>query len=145
MEHTLWVSRVPETIQEARQLVSKAAQEIAWSPQEDGYRYASFDTNYAGIEQRWLLVFSEQAYKREAQTLQKRLARQEEALQKQMKQFSAELFACETDAHKAFRRHQKAHSLFMLTPSVVPVEKHGKTGRPKKGETKQCMGYQIQV
>ncbi len=145
MEHTVWVSRVPETIQEARQLVSRPAQEIAWSPQEDGYRHASFDINYAGIEQRWLLVFSEQAYKREAQTLQKRIARQEEALQKEMKAFSAELFACETDAHKAFRRHQKAHPLFILTPSVVPVEKHGKIGRPRKGETKQCVGYQIQV
>ncbi len=145
MEHTLWVSRVPETIQEAKQLVSKPAQEIAWSQQEDGYRHASFDINYAGIEQRWLLVFSEQAYKREAQTLQKRIARQEEALQKQMKAFSAEPFACEADAHKAFRRHQKAHPLFMLTPSVVPVEKHGKAGRPRKGEVKQCVGYQIQV
>ncbi|UAW63734.1 IS1634 family transposase [Mycoavidus sp. HKI] len=145
MEHTIWVSRVPETILEARELVSKSTQEIAWSEQEDGYRHASFDMDYAGIQQRWLLVFSEQAYQREAQSLQKRLTKQEQALQKQMKQFSTELFACEADAHKTFRREQKSHPLFILAPTVAPVEKYEKAGRPKKGETKQCMGYQIQV
>ncbi|KAG0323184.1 hypothetical protein BGZ97_012342 [Linnemannia gamsii] len=145
MAHTLWVSRVPETIQEAKELVSQPAQAIAWHTQEDGYRYAPFDSDYAGIQQRWLLVFSEQAYKREAQTFQKRLAKQEDTLQKQMKQFSAELFACEADALKAFKREQKAHPFFILSSSMVPVEKHAKIGRPKKGEAKSCWGYQVHV
>ncbi len=145
MAHTLWLSRVPETIRAAKELVSQPEEEITWHTQEDGYRHASVDNDYAGIQQRWLLVFSPAAYQREEQTFQKRLAKQEEALQKQMKQFSAELFACEADAQQAFKREQKAYPLFILVPSVVPVEKHGKTGRPKKGEAKSCVGYQIQV
>ncbi len=145
MEHTFWVSRVPETIGEARELVSKPDQEITWHTQEDGYRHASFDINYAGIQQRWLLVFSEAAYQRETQTLQKRVAKQEQALQKQMKPLSTTLFACEADALQAFKREQKAHPFFILTSSIVPVEKHGKMGRPRKGEAKQCLGYQVHV
>lgn len=145
MQNTLWVSRVPETLQAAKELVGLPESAIAWETQEEGYRLASFDNDYAQIKQRWVLVSSQQAYQREAKTFQNRLVKQEEKLQAQMRAFSREVFACETDAHKAFKIHQKAFPFFTLVSQVIPIEKHVKAGRPKRGEQKQSMGYQIQV
>jgi hypothetical protein len=34
-----------------------------------GYQIADFKSNYGGVAQRWLLVYSEQAYQREKATL----------------------------------------------------------------------------
>ena len=145
MASVIWVSRVPEIILEARNLVTKSAADIIWSVADDGYKMAAFDSHYAGIKQRWLLVFSEQAYKREEKTLQKKLIKQEDALTKSLRQFSSEMFVCEKDAQKAFDKQQKAQTLFTLTSTIVAVEQYAHAGRPKAGEIKQCIGYRVQT
>jgi len=61
----LWLTRVPETIEEARGLVLKPEKEIEWKDVGGGYKTMSTRSTYGGIEQRWLLVYSEKAYKRE--------------------------------------------------------------------------------
>ena len=61
----LWLTRVPETIKEAKELVHKSDCEVEWEELEKGYKIAQHVSNYGGIEQHWLLVFSEQAYERE--------------------------------------------------------------------------------
>ena len=50
----LWLSRVPETITEARALVEKPENEILWVEREKGYKTASFNSNYGDVDQRWL-------------------------------------------------------------------------------------------
>lgn len=145
MKDTLWVSRVPETVKEAKALVAKPTEEIAWVPQENGYQTAAFHSNYAGIGQRWLLVFSAQAYQREKKTLYRRLDKQEEALKKRLKHFGNEVFSCEKDAEKALEKHRKSYHLFTLTSSIVPVEKYATRGRPKGNQEKQCVGYRVET
>ncbi|KAG6559341.1 hypothetical protein RHABOEDO_000321 [Candidatus Rhabdochlamydia oedothoracis] len=58
----IWVTCVRETITEARRLIEKTEEEIVWENREKGYKTSGFKSLYGGIEQRWLLVFSEQAY-----------------------------------------------------------------------------------
>ena len=60
----LWLTRVPETIKEAKALTTKPDQEIEWKELEDGYKVSAFSSNYGGLKQRWLLVYSEQAHHR---------------------------------------------------------------------------------
>jgi transposase len=69
----VWVTRVPETIAEAKKLIEKRDEEIAWVEWEGGYKAAGYESSYGGIEQRWLLIFSEQAYQREKKTFEKKL------------------------------------------------------------------------
>ena len=57
----------------------------------------------------------------------------------------AEVFACEADAQKAFNKRQKAHPLFNLTAQITRVEKYARAGRPKAGQEKACIGYQVRV
>lgn len=139
----LWLSRVPETILDARELIERPSQAIEWQEHEKGYKTATFESNYGGIEQRWLLVYSEQAYQREKKTLEKKLAKQEELLRKALWHISNETFNCEEDAIKALKPLKKKYYLFKFNEVIVPVLKYEKSGRQKMGETKKIIGYQI--
>ena len=75
-----WVTRVPETIVEARNLVEKANANISWDERGNGYKTSGCKSSYGGVEQRWLLVFSEQAYLREKKTLEKKIEKEEDKL-----------------------------------------------------------------
>ena len=55
---------------------------IAWKAVSDGYKTESKVSNYGGIEQRWLLVFSEKAYQKEKQTCEKNWIKMEARLQR---------------------------------------------------------------
>src|SRR3990167_8268008 len=68
-----WLSRVPETIRACSQLTSLASEDLNWQTGENGYQWSEFCSTYGGIKQRWLLVFSEQAYEREKKTLMRRI------------------------------------------------------------------------
>ena len=54
-----WVTRVPETIKQAKELISLVATEDMVEL-EKGYRLSLIGT-YGNIKQRWLLVYSKQA------------------------------------------------------------------------------------
>lgn len=140
----LWLSRVPETITEARELVELAEQRIDWKQSEKGYKTASFFSYYGEIEQRWLLVFSEQSYKREKETFDRKLAKQDEELKKLLWHLGNEIFSCESDAIKGVGKATKKFLYHSVETKIIPVIGHGKAGRPKRGETGEIVGYQIQ-
>jgi transposase len=78
----LWLSRVPETIKEARALVEKSDSGISWTEREKGYKTANFTSHYGNIEQRWLLIYSEKSYQREKKTVERKLKKSDELLEK---------------------------------------------------------------
>lgn len=139
----VWVTRVPETIAEASNLIEKQGEEITWVEREGGYKTAGYESCYGGIDQRWLLVFSEQAYEREKKTLEKRLEREEEKLQKELCRFGKEEFHCEQDAIKALEEIKKEYKLHTIEAQAVPLSKHVGRGKPKKGAEKVIVGYKV--
>lgn len=140
-----WVTRVPETIAEAKRLVEKRDAKISWAERGNGYKTAEYRSLYGGIEQRWLLVFSEQAYQRERKTLEKKLKKEEEKLKQALWHFGNQEFHCEEDALKAFENIRKEHKLHTLEAQVVPINKHAVRGKPKKGAEKIVVGYKMKA
>jgi transposase len=140
----LWLTRVPETIKEAREPVEKMENEIEWKEQENGYKTAKFESNHGGVKQRWLLVFSEQAYMREKKTLEKNLKTKDVALKKALWHVSNELFECEEDAKKFLKQLVKKQRLHKINSCIFPVLKYAKSGKPKVGEEKIIVGYKIE-
>lgn len=139
----LWLSRVPETIGEARKLVETADDLIAWKAQDKGYKIASFDSNYGDIQQRWLLVFSKQAYEREKKTFNKKLKKQDESLENLLWHLGNETFSCESDAKKAVEKIGKKFPYHTIRNTVGSIAKYKKSGRPKKGAQADETFYQI--
>ncbi|WP_263840538.1 IS1634 family transposase [Salinibacter sp.] len=60
---TKFITRVPGTVEEARQVVEEADPE-AMKPLTDGYRATALYSEYGDVHQRWLLVWSEEAEQR---------------------------------------------------------------------------------
>lgn len=141
----LWVTRVPENIIEAKELIEQLDEEIAWEEGEGGYKTAEYKSCYGGIEQRWLLVFSEQAHEREKKTLEKKLEREEKELKQELWHFGNQEFHCETDARKAFEGLKEKSKLHKLTGELVAIDKHTVRGRPKKDSEKVIIGYRMET
>ena len=138
-----WLTRVPETIKQAKTLLQTPDEDIDWMAQPKGYRLAAFESDYGGVAQRWLLVYSKQAYRREKNTLDKKLAKQEEQLDKALWHLGNQSFACEADALAALKPLQKKYPLFAIAARTEAIEKHTDRGRPRAGAKTTTSGYRV--
>lgn len=127
-----WLTRVPERILEAKKLVlsQEKVEEI-----EPGYLGREVKSNYGEIEQRWLLVYSQQAYLREEKTLRKNVAKEFEKKRVELKKLCAQEFDCEKDAKKNLERWSKGLKYQRLAKIQIS-SRHVKKGRgrPRLGE-----------
>jgi transposase len=140
-----WVTRVPETIVEAKKLVEKPSEDISWTIFDDGYSLSRFESSYGGIKQRWLLVFSEEAYNREKKTLEKKIVKEGEKLKQELWHFCKKIFHCERDAAEALEVLRKDYKLHKIEGKSVALSKHVGSGRPKKNAEKVEIGYKVEA
>src|SRR5271156_4537474 len=128
-----WITRVPEKILAARELVTSTEelQEI-----EPGYCVREMSSTYGGIEQRWLLVHSEQAHAREKKTLRRQVLKEFERAKIEIGKLSHQDFDCEHDAHEQLRRWAKGLKYHhILTVQVTARHVKQGRGRPRLNET----------
>lgn len=95
--------------------------------------------------QRWLLVFSEQAYYREQKTLEKKITKEAEKLRQALRHLGNQIFHCEKDAIKALEAVKKGYKLHKITCTVTSLSKHIGRGKPKKDAVKMLVGYKIET
>lgn len=77
MQDFLWFSRVPETLSLARVLIPTVAP--AWRQPPDIPAQCSWCVTYAGVNQRWLIVWSPPAYQRALGAVKKQRLKQSQA------------------------------------------------------------------
>lgn len=141
----LWITRVPETINEAKELVSLKQSELKLAEIGNGYSMYPVSSKYGGIEQRWLLIFSEKAAVSEIETFKRKLEAKMEECKKEFWHLSKKLFNCEEDAIKSAEELIKKLTYFTATYKTKPLEKNPTKGRPKKDVEKKVLGYNIFV
>lgn len=132
-----WITRVSETLAEAKKVIQYA------EPLEDldsGYQGKEFTSEYGAVKQRWLLVYSEQAYAREEKTLKRQIQKEKDLKTRELNQLSRAYFACEKDAKEALLRWEKKLKYHCLEEITVTSKKvHKGKGRPKTDEqTSYC-------
>jgi len=96
-------------------------------------------------KERWLLIHSEQAAKKQNKTLLRRIAKSLKQAEVDAKKLSAIHFACEQDAIKTATRFKKSLTYHQLTQTITPIYKHQKQGRPKRGEKATLSYYQLSL
>lgn len=147
LEHSTnlyWITRVPETIKEARELVSLPKNLETFIPLEKGYSFYPTVSNYGGIQQRWLLFYSEAAYQREVKTLDKKIKKAFDEQDKDWWHLSNQVFTCQSDALTALKAQEKNLKYHKVEAQVIQINKHKRRGRPKNTDTPEVVGYQIQ-
>jgi len=142
-EQLHWLTRVPETIKEAKQLIMTPSETLDWHPLSEGYSYHESHSNYKGVEQRWLLIFSEQAFAKESKTLDKTIAKEYEKLTKAWWHLSKEQFSCSEDAMITADKLSKIMQYHTVSYHAEAIAGFGKRGRPKKNETSQIIAYKL--
>jgi transposase len=143
LKDTLWLTRVPETIKEAKNLVSKPTKEIDFREQGNGYKIAEFTSSHGTIEQRWLLVYSEHAYQREKKTFEKNLKKKEDALKKAVWHLGNEVFDSLSKAKSALKALIKKYKLHRIQSQIIPILKYTRPGKPKAEDEKVVTGYRV--
>jgi transposase len=141
-----WLTRVPLTIKQAQELVEDLTQEAFQSCEREGYRWASVDSEYAQIPQRWLVFESEKSRSQALKSLEKKLKKTEAGVLRQAKQLAKVEFECHDDALKQGQQLGKNWQYHQVQSVEVEVKSHhGKRGRPKTTEQPQRVTYHVKV
>jgi transposase len=139
-----WLTRVPETITEAKTALQSVATD-EMRQRANGYAIQATTSQYGGVHQRWLIVYSEQAERREFKQLEKRVARAATQAEKALKTLQNQAFACEKDARQAVAKVAKKLKWHTVTATYQPIKKYPQPGRPPKGARRQVVGWQVKA
>jgi transposase len=139
-----WLSRVPATLKEAKSLLKLSDKDITWTLLDKGYKISSFSSEYGEVAQRWLLVFSQQAYLREIATLERTVQKEYDEMHKKCTQMGRIVFNCISDAQREITLFGKKLAYHSLVASVEPMTGYATPGKPKNGSEPVIIGYKIQ-
>jgi transposase len=143
---TKFITRVPGTIEEAKQAVKEADLE-AMKPLTDGYRAETLHSEYGDVRQRWLLVWSEEAEQRAIDQVAKQLQREHTEEKKAFSDLKEQEFACREDAEKALEAFEEDLTASVLSKGRVLRAVHfamNSDGRPvETGEESYLLRGQL--
>jgi len=138
-----WISRPPESIKEVKELINS---EVNWTKFDEKHKYSPFSSFYGGVEQRWLLVFSKEAYQRERKTLVKNYHKASEKEHKLFMKLCKKEFECEQDTRKAMEEFcKKAKYLHFERIDVQQIPKYTAKGRPQNNVKPSKLVYKIKA
>jgi len=107
MSSMKWLTRVPLTIKSAKSLVMSLTESEFVTSKKSGYSYAQKKINYGDIEQRWLVVQSQDRKKSDLKKLSKKIEKALTNTQTKLKKLAQEKFACAADARKELTKISK--------------------------------------
>ncbi len=142
LEKMRWLMRVPETLAEAKALVKETDRE-AMTQLAEGYWGKEVQSEYGGIQQRWLVVFSQAAYERELKTLERAQEREREAVEKAWRKVCQPTFNCEVDAEQAATQFNQRWKYHQVMAQVTPITQYTRRGRPAAEDEPQVVGYHL--
>lgn len=137
-----WISRVPETLTLACELIHAVAADVMQEPTQTAW--CTLGTVYGEVRQRWVVVYSPQARQRALKSVDKHCLKQSRAELKGFERLCNTDFACEADARKALERFEKTLKIAMLGETRIEAlpRFHGK-GRPARGRAPDFHVYRI--
>ncbi|NQY65673.1 MAG: IS1634 family transposase, partial [Alteromonadaceae bacterium] len=138
----LFITRVPQKLKETKTLIAKAPN-LSFKEITEGYQGVWYERNYGGVAQKWLLIRSEQALKREHHNLNKRMIKQSEQARKAFKKLSQQEFACDVDALKAVEQWESKQPYLKVETTIIKVPVFAGASRPSLNQKPEREYYKI--
>ena len=139
-----WVTRVPETITMAKELIIETDEKDLVKSELKGYHIKSVSKTYADVDQKWVVVYSKEGYKAEMKTLNRNIEKENDNVEKKLWHFKNDEFKCEEDALDALKKMDGKWKYHMVDEYTLSEKKKtGKRGRPKKNSKEIKIIYQI--
>jgi len=139
-----WVTRVPERIGLARSLEEAISVADMRESSLGGYRLLEVCTTYGGAPQRWIIVYSEAARKRDLAALEKRIEREAEKIEKEMRKLAKEEFASAEALSAAVGRKERGWQYHRVEFTCVANPHYGRRGRPAADAEPEWIGWCIE-
>lgn len=134
MKDLLWISRVPETLSDAKWVIEETSKDLMSNLDKEAY--ISICMTYADIQQRWIVYYSPEAYKRSVGSVNRQILKSSNNEQKQLEKLSQQEFACEKDANEASKKLIKKLKVIDINDlEIVKKGRFNKKGRPTKDAT----------
>ena len=141
MDGYWWISLVPETLALAFEVIHALAPELMQEPAQQAIR--CLGTVYGEVRQRWVVVYSPQAYQRAQKTVDKHCLKQSSAELKAFDKLCKEDFACEADARKALAAFEKKLKMSVVAETRIDALPRFK-GRPDQGREPDFHVFRIE-
>jgi transposase len=138
-----WITRIPGTLNEVKKLYKSIPPEQMQESALEGYSYLAVGNYYGGLPQRWLVVFSKAAYKRESATFRKRLAEKRTEGEKALKQLSQQEFPTQEAAETAIKALESQWKFHHATTQLEKVFRYKGAGRPGKDAKPEHVGWRM--
>lgn len=138
-----WISRVSETLAEARRLLEEGSE--SWQQSKDGLlHWFSRQMTLPQGDERWIVIYTQASVERVRQTMQRQVSKAQTKWEHTCWHLSNRRFACEADARAALERELKGKPVWLdVHCEVVAHPQYGSKGRPRKDAT--VSDYQWQV
>lgn len=130
LEGVSWVTRVPASLSEVKDLYQTVSPEQMRSIGDGDYKVRVVESDYGGVSQRWVLVYSEGLYHREAASLQRVIDKERAEAEKVLRRLNRREYPIPEAAQAAVEtiaETWKFHSV-QIEPHSKP--KYGQRGRP---------------
>jgi len=143
MKDFLWISRVPESLSLAQEVID-TCDDLMDNPTQTQYR--NLCTEYGGVKQRWIVVFSPEAHQRAIKTLNKQWVKKSDAELKALQKLCKQPFSCEADAVKALNKFKKSLKYTLLNETTInTIPRFKGKGRPAKDRQPDYFDYHIEA
>lgn len=144
LQETGWITRVPATLK-AAQTVLRQADPETMTCLDEHTRCQRITSDYAGVPQRWRVVYSEAAHQRALKSVPRPCLKQTEAEAKAFARLCAQSFACVADAQQALAAFQRKLILTaVLKPRIGAMSHYSGRGRLAKGCQPDGVSYRIE-
>jgi transposase len=127
-----WISRVPETSTAAKTALEQGDEQ--WQPLSDGSgEYVVRIMDLPQGRERWVIVRTHAQLQAAQEQMEKKVKKTQQEWEKRLWHFSKQTFACETDAHQAWKEAMKGKpSWLTATFTLNEQRRYQQRGRPKK-------------
>jgi transposase len=123
MQDLKWLTRVPFRLKPAQALARQIKSSEMIPSIVPGYRYSIHTRTYGGIEQRWLVVESEERQKSDQKRIEKKIEKHRLEAEKQLRDLSRQTYACLPDAIKAAKKLEKKFKYHQISQIEAREEK----------------------
>ena len=139
----LFITRAPQKLKLVKAAIAEQ-ENYTFTALENGYSGTWLESDYGQVEQKWLLVRSEQARKQEQYTLDKRMLKESTASLKSFKKLMRERYICESDAKGSLKKWLKIQRHIDISDiEIVAHAIYKQSGRPKQNQQPDHYEYQI--
>jgi transposase len=143
----LFITRVPANFALVGQVIRQALRDpAAWVAWDPSHRYQRLDLGHYGIDQRWLVIYSEGAFERAQQSVAKAQTKERKKIDKALRRLAAQRFDTPQSAQQALEQISQGLTYHQVTaPELIAHKTYAKRGRPGPNTPIQAIRWQIRA